>query len=716
MIALTPAPHVRNKDRKSPEKDGFRADIQGLRAIAVGMVVIYHLYPSALPGGFAGVDVFFVISGYLITGHRWRGYARTGTVGLADFWGRRARRLIPAAALVLTITWIASRILEPAAHLADTARQILASALYYQNLQLSADAVNYLKSADAATPVQHFWSLSVEEQFYLAWPLAFLLAAFLASGFTAPWFTARGFTAQGTDATRDARRARAGLARALTAALVVASLCYSVHETHANPSAAYFVTASRLWELGCGGLLAIAPARPASALARQGWLGWLGLAAVIASAFTLTGSMPFPGVLALLPVLGTVALIAGGSAAARFGPARLTSARPMAFIGAISYSLYLWHYPVITLYADWRGRAPGLLTGPVILAVAVLLAWLTKTFVEDKVRLAPCIARHPWRSLSVALAAVVPAVLAVVYLAGEPGPWNGTLGPDYPGAAALAGRAAHVPVAPVLPPPDQISQSVYRQAGCLDDIPVSTPRACAFGDTANPVRTVALVGDSAAGEWFDALNAVAVQRHWKLVTELHSSCPWTAAVMLNSNGKGTFTACQAWGAAVLHDLVASIRPDVVITSDYPNMATPGHPANESPAAVAEIGAGMARYWTSLENAGISVTAIKESPDLAEDVPACVERHPTELARCDVPRSKAILRNSPVSYAAKLMRGDVAVVDANSLVCGPKVCAPVVGNILVYSDRHHLTWYYSKSTAQFIEPLLLKANKILAGEP
>src|SRR6185312_5423983 len=231
MIALTPAPHVRNKDRKSPEKDGFRADIQGLRAIAVGMVVIYHLYPSALPGGFAGVDVFFVISGYLITGHLWRGYARTGTVGLADFWGRRARRLIPAAALVLTITWIASRILEPAAHLADTARQILASALYYQNLQLSADAINYLKSADAATPVQHFWSLSVEEQFYLAWPLAFLLAAFLASAFTAPWFTARGFTAQGTDATRDARRARAGLARALTAALVVASLCYSVHET-----------------------------------------------------------------------------------------------------------------------------------------------------------------------------------------------------------------------------------------------------------------------------------------------------------------------------------------------------------------------------------------------------------------------------------------------------------------------------------------------------
>ncbi len=271
MIALAPLPHAQNQDRKSPESDGFRRDIQGIRAIAVAMVVIYHLFPAALPGGFAGVDVFFVISGYLITGHLWRGYARTGTVNLAGFWGRRARRLIPAAALVLTVTWIAARILQPAAQLADTARQVLASALYYQNFQLSADAVNYLNSADAATPVQHFWSLSVEEQFYLVWPLAFLLAAFLASGLAIAAFLASRFTARQADA----RRTRAGLALVLTAAMVVASLCYSVHETYANPSAAYFVTASRLWELGSGGLLAIAPARLAGALARQGWLGWL---------------------------------------------------------------------------------------------------------------------------------------------------------------------------------------------------------------------------------------------------------------------------------------------------------------------------------------------------------------------------------------------------------------------------------------------------------
>jgi peptidoglycan/LPS O-acetylase OafA/YrhL len=673
------------------------------------MVVIYHLYPSALPGGFAGVDVFFVISGYLITGHLWRGYARTGKVGLADFWGRRARRLIPAAALVLTVTWIASRIIEPATQLANTAQQILASALYYQNWQLSSDAVSYFKSGNAATPVQHFWSLSVEEQFYLVWPLLFLLAAFL----TAMLATRRAAAEQ----TERRTRARGLAVAVLTAALVIASLAYSIHEASASAPAAYFATTTRMWELGAGGLLALAPARLTRALARQGWLGWAGLAVVIGSAFLLTGSMAFPGALALLPVLGAVALIAGGSAEGRRGPSRLTSARLMVIIGGISYSLYLWHYPLINLYTAWRGRAPGLLSGPVILAVAVLLAWLTKTFVEDKVRLSPLIARSKWRSLAVALVAVVPVALAAVYIAGEPGPWNGTLGRDYPGAAALTGAVANVPAAPILKPPDPISQTLDQTGGCLGDFAASTPKECVFGDTANPVLTVALVGDSAAGEWFDALNAIAVHRHWKLVTELHSSCPWSSTLVLNWNGIGELTACQAWGAAVLHDLITTIRPNVVITSDYPSLlSTPGHPVNASPAAMAEIGAGMAQYWIRLEAAGISVTPIRETPDLVEDVPACVDQHPTDLARCDVPVSAAILRDSPVTDAAKLMNGKVTVVNANALICGPKVCAPVVGNVLVFGDRHHLTGPYSKSTAPFLEPLLLKANKTLAARP
>jgi len=301
----TPTRTTPEKARPAPGR-GFRPDIQGLRAIAVAMVVLYHLWPSLLPGGFAGVDVFFVISGYLITGHLWRGFAATGRLSLADFWGRRARRLIPAAALVLAVTWIASWIILPASRLADTAQQILASALYFQNWQLARDSVDYLKSDAAASPIQHFWSLSVEEQFYLVWPLLFLLAALLTLKFG--------------PARRE--RARGAAAGFLTAALVAGSLAYSVWYTRQDPSAAYFVTTTRMWELGAGGLLALAPARISQVLGRQGWLGWSGLVLVVASAFTLRGTMPFPGALALLPVGGAVALIAGGSAGAAHGPAR----------------------------------------------------------------------------------------------------------------------------------------------------------------------------------------------------------------------------------------------------------------------------------------------------------------------------------------------------------------------------------------------------------
>jgi peptidoglycan/LPS O-acetylase OafA/YrhL len=677
---------------------GFRPDIQGLRAIAVVMVVIYHLYPSLLPGGFAGVDVFFVISGYLITGHLWRGFAGSGRLSLVDFWGRRARRLIPAAALVLAVTWVASRIVLPAARLPDTAQQILASALYFQNWQLAGDSVNYLKSGDAASPVQHFWSLSVEEQFYLVWPLLFLAAAAVALAFGA--------------ARR--QRARGVAAGVLTAGLVAGSLAYSVWYTRANPPAAYFVTTTRMWELGIGGLLALAPAGLTRLLERQGWLAWLGLAAVVCSAFTLSGASPFPGYLALLPVLGSAAMIAGGSAAGRFGPARLTSAAPMVFLGGISYSLYLWHYPVINLFTAWHGRAPGLVTGPVLAAVAVLLAWGTKVTVEDRVRLAAVLKAHPWRSVSTALAAVVPVALAAVFIAAEPPPWNGMLGPGYPGAAALAakieGHKAHVPAEPVLPPPAQVSEPGYWVQGCLVDPTAAAPKPCVYGDTKDPKLTVVLVGDSIAGNWWEALDLIAQQEHWKLIVELHSSCAFTAAPSIYNHTGRPNPACDSWGRTVLNDLITKVRPQLVIASSIATEDAVGQP-HGSAASRAAIGAGEAAYWKQLQANGISVVAIRESPEPGIDAPACVEHYHGDNSRCDAQRSKAIPQDPPSATAVKLTGGTVPVIDMNDLVCGPETCPPEVGNVLVYFDAHHFTQAYSQTLAPYLKQRLLATNVV-----
>src|ERR1700733_5019746 len=357
---------------RRPGDGGFRPDIQGLRAIAVSLVVVYHLYPSALPGGFAGVDVFFVISGYLITGQLWRTCQKTGRLSLTEFWGRRARRVIPAAALVLAVTWGLSYWVLPSSELANTAQQIRASALYYQNWQLASDAVSYLQQHAEATPVQHFWSLSVEEQFYLVWPLLFLVALLIAR--------------RAGDAAHRAALAHR-IVYTLTAGVVAASFAYSVHDSSADPAQAYFLTTTRMWELGAGGLLALLSAPLAERIGRHGWLGWAGLAMLAASQFVLNGLTPYPGWIALLPVGGTLALRAGGSSTARWSSWRLTSAPPMTFVGGISYSLYLWHWPLIVCWTAWRGASPGVLAGLFLILTSVILAWLTKITVEDRVRL-----------------------------------------------------------------------------------------------------------------------------------------------------------------------------------------------------------------------------------------------------------------------------------------------------------------------------------------
>jgi peptidoglycan/LPS O-acetylase OafA/YrhL len=701
-------------DGAKAERD-FRPDIQGLRAIAVALVVVYHLFPSLLPGGFVGVDVFFVISGFLITGHLWRGYAKTGKLSLVDFWGRRARRLVPAAALVLAVTWVGARLLLPAPRLAETATEIRASALYYQNWQLAHNAVDYLKSNDAASPVQHFWSLSVEEQFYIVWPLLFVAAALVARKHAR---AAGGVGDHGTSGPRllSGPRVLSGhsVAVMLTGALVLASLAYSVYDTKSDPAAAYFVTTTRMWELGIGGLLALLPAVAARRLGRHGWLGWAGLAMIIASQFVIRGATAFPGWIALLPVLGAAAMIAGGSAQGKRGPWRLTSVRPMVFLGGISYSLYLWHWPVIVLFIAWRGHRPGLITGPLIALASIGLAWATKVAVEDRVRLAPFIAKHKWRSVSTALAAVVPVALAWTFMATQPGPWDGRLGPGYPGAAVLASTSASVPAQATLPPPDAVPVPGYWASGCLQGEHVAALKPCVYGDTTKPALTVALVGDSMAGNWWAPLQAIATRDHWKLVTELHATCDWTATQLYDPVNKGAYPTCHDWGVRVLNDLVSRVQPDVVITTSFADMTTMAHPKAGS-AARADVGAGEAAYWSQLEAHGIPVIGIRETPAMTSiDVPACVAKYGPAGSKCTLSRAKAVDADPPTSYAAKALGGKVPVIDMNSLICGPARCSPVVGNILVYMDSHHLTQSYGTTLAPFLEQRLLATSPVLRG--
>jgi peptidoglycan/LPS O-acetylase OafA/YrhL len=341
----------------------LRPEIQALRALAIGGVALVHTWPGILPGGQVGVDVFFVISGFLITGMLLRDWDSTGTVSLARFYARRARRLFPSAVLVLAASAVATAIWVPRSLKDDFLREILASLLYAQNWVLA-----FFTDPEAAdSPMTHFWSLSVEEQFYFAWPLLLILGLVLARR-------------AGTDS-----RALLGI---LLGALVLASLAYSVWITAVDVRVAYFSTFSRAWEFGAGGMLALLPAVALRRIppAVRGVLSWAGVVAIVVTMVTASDHHVFPGWTALVPVAATLAVIAAGSEQPRWGTVWLANAAPVQWTGNISYAFYLWHWPLIAFAPFVTGVPSQWWFVLLLLTLAVLLAWATTRLIEDPIR------------------------------------------------------------------------------------------------------------------------------------------------------------------------------------------------------------------------------------------------------------------------------------------------------------------------------------------
>ena len=372
---------------------GIRPEIQALRAAAVLLVVVSHLWPSALPGGFVGVDVFFAISGFLITSLLLREIDRTGRLSLSEFWARRARRILPAALVTLLFCAIATILFVPLTYWQQFLNELRASTAYVQNWQLAESAVDYFAADDGPSPVQHFWSLSAEEQFYVVWPVLLLLAV--------------GLTRKRSVRVR--RNAIIGVIGALTAV----SLGYSLYDTAADPSAAYFITPTRAWEFGAGGLLALLPQIERSPGIARAVLSWAGILAILLAAFLFTENTPFPGYAALVPVLGALAVIAAGTPSRRWAPTPMLELPPIQYVGNVSYSLYLWHWPLLIFAPFVVDRSLHPEAGVVILALALLAAGLSKVLVEDPVRAGSFLTARGGRWTFAAAAAGTGVVLVV---------------------------------------------------------------------------------------------------------------------------------------------------------------------------------------------------------------------------------------------------------------------------------------------------------------
>ncbi len=689
---------------------GLRTDIQGLRALAVALVLAFHLWPDRLTGGYVGVDVFFVISGFLITSHLLQS-PPAGARDLLRFWSRRVRRLLPASLLVLAATLAATRLVAPETQWGATAREARAATLYVVNWVLASQSVDYLAAENAPSPVQHFWSLSVEEQFYLGWPV---LIAVLA------WSAARA-------GTRVSATVSSGLA--LT---VVVSLGYSVYLTATEPARAYFVTPTRIWELGVGGLLAAALSRrafgrraddeavPLPAGARVA-MSWAGLLAVGLAAVAYTPETAFPGWRALLPVLGTAAVVAACAPWTRGSPAGLLALPPVQWLGDVSYSVYLWHWPLVVLLPYATGHDLTFLDSLSVVMATLGLAGLTKRYVEDRFR------TEAWgRPLRKPFLLAAAGMAVVLLLAGALSSayhqrqsearesLTKALAGDDPclGAAALAdaGRCGRTTTGPVLPAPAQaaVDRSDAYDGPCWTWKPFTETRTCTFGDPAGEV-SIAVVGNSHAGQWLPALQRVAGPRGWRIDTYLATECTgsrtpvqWETAALTD--------ACLGWADRVQEATVAG-GYDLVVASDRNGRAPSGLEDADRDDRLAAYEEGYRDYLAGWVDAGVPVLVLHDTPFPASslgNVPDCVAEHEDDLTVCSGSRDSWVPDDPQVDAARGLDTELVTTADLTEHLCGPDTCDGVVGGVVAYFDGSHVSATYMETLAPYLRPALLHA--------
>lgn len=678
----------RHAARRRSDPQGFRPDIEGLRAVAVVTVLLYHAGVPFFTGGYVGVDVFLVISGYLITGLLLREVATTGTVSLTSFYARRIRRLLPMALLVLVTVAVLSSVLLSPVRRQEVAADIVAAGLYVVNWRFAQAAVDYFAADTANSPLQHYWSLAVEEQFYLVWPVLLLACA---------WFARR--------------TGRRFLRAAAVAVLVVglSSFACSLYLTYRATEDAYFSTLTRGWELAAGAALAVLTARirrdvRLPRLAATG-LAAAGLAAIAVATATFDDHTMFPGAAALLPVTGAGAVILAGIAGRPGWPARLLTARPVRHIGRISYSWYLWHWPMLVFATAVWGRL-GALEGLLVVAASWIPTVVSHHVVEQPLRHASFLTVSPGRALRAgfAMTAAIAAVGCVTYLAvpSVPTPkMSEVMGAE----AVREGESEQREATALRPDPRDAKQDQPRiqQDGCLTDAGETSSPACTYEHGAAD-RTVVLFGDSHMMQYADAVRSLASKYEWRLVVLTKSGCPPSYAQVYNAALKREYTECDEWRVDALARIEQE-NPALVITTGraYYNVMKDGKRLSQAKSAPL-LEEGYVSMLEDLLDRSDRVVVLRDNPKPGMDVADCVSASLDRLTDCAAPREKA-LSFTPVGARAAEQVEDVELVDLTPVFCPEDTCPAVIGDVLVYRDHGHLTSTFASTLTGILEEKL-----------
>jgi peptidoglycan/LPS O-acetylase OafA/YrhL len=685
-----------------------RGDIQGMRAVAVLLVMLDHAGIPGLAGGYLGVDVFFVISGFLITGILVREVRRTGRVSIADFYARRARRILPAASLVLVAVVLASSQLYSYLRINEVMTDVTWAAFFAANIHLALSGSDYFAATSFVSPVQHFWSLAVEEQFYLVWPplIALIMLTWRKAG-----------RESAPDPSRTVRRLR--ILTMAIAMLCGLSLAWSVWRTTADPGSAYFSTLARGWELGAGALLALG----------AGWVSrlpvavkfiasWTGLAAIAAATATYSSATPFPGYHALLPVLGAVLVLAGGTDGPRYGAALVLDRLPMRWIGDISYSLYLWHWPFLVMPVVYLGRELRLAERVALMAGAMVVSALSYWFVETPVRRASLLSRNRLTALVMwpATAAVLIAAVSVVQAqyghspaAAAEAQLTATVGPGSAesteqsrdpvvnaiGTAAELARTGSPLPRELKPSLDELFDDVSRSPGkCGAGRDDTTHEICELGDT-DADRTIVLFGDSHIGMWLEPLLRAAKTRGWKLVPITKASCLPVDVTEWRPEKARPYTECDTWRQWAYGE-IAKLKPDRVIISGY--LSLPFADAeSRKPISVKDTGSLFAEGAKSalkrLRQSSRNVYVIGGTPTLSKESGDCLADRRATMASCAGPVDQLVEQRNR-AWKKEADAAGAHWVDVVPWFCDQRTCPLVVGNVIVYRDTNHITRTYS----------------------
>jgi len=650
------------------EKQHFRWDLQGLRAISVLIVLFFHLDERLVPAGFFGVDIFFVISGFVITRLLLREIQSTDRVDVVRFYARRAKRLLPNASLVLVACLLFGLAILPEFHVRTLADDVIAAALYISNFRFASIRVDYFSSNSAPSAVVHYWSLSIEEQFYIVWPVVML-----------------GLT------TVLARSGRIHGFAIFLVVLISASLGFCLVAVQANQPLAFFNSAARIWELACGALVAVHSGLLTRLLMQVRELaGVAGLAMIALAALTMSETVAHPGPLTLVPVCGTVLLIASGLGHENAGltsVGRLLATRPMVWIGDRSYSLYLWHWPVIVFVKATLGTGPLAMLLAAVLAV--VLAWLAYTYVETPLR------HRDWRGASLRQLGLAGGLVASVCV------------------AALAAPLASAMVTPHdkaqwierLRVASNDDGAVYRDK-CHRDQEVDQPE-CLYG-AQSADKTVVVIGDSHTAHWFPAFNKASRAEGWRLHSWSKSSCPSAMMRLWNPYKKAEATACHQWRDGIMAKLRAAPRPYLVVLSNSNGyggwtLSADGKSVITGRASEDEFERGIRESVRLLQDMGHIVAIMRDTPLADPRYKECMAEHGND-PKCARTRQRANNQNNVEARVAGDFKG-VHLIDVTDRLCGPEICPLVINGMIVYRDDSHMTATFNETLSDRIVELL-----------